>query len=478
MTRPGVNILNRAAPPPRGVPSDTATAFVVGLADHGPTNAPVMVQNLTEFEDAYGPRVAYSLLYDWLETFFREGGTNAWVVRIVGPAATVDTVTLNDVGAAPAIAVDSVGEGATNLTVDVDAGVTPGTYILHILDGGVEVETSPELADNTAAAAWAASTSRYVRIRNLGANIPAPTGAASALAGGTDDRAAITDADRTAALDLFSKQLGRGQVVVVNGTTTTVHLALLAHAAANERFALLDPPDTGSNTTLAASADAIRAGVEDPSYGMLTAPWITIPGLVRGTTRTVPPSALAAGLIARSDAMNGNPNVPAAGSNGEARWAVGLSQVEWTDAVREALNEEGVNVFRTVYGALRLYGFRTAAATDDPYLAASNARLRMAITGDAELIGEDFMFAQIDGRGQKIAEWQGALLGMLQGYWTTGALYGEAPEEAFAADTGPSVNTPATLANNELRAVLSCRMSPFAEMVTIEIVKVPPTEAI
>lgn len=44
--------------------------------------------------------------------------------------------------------------------------------------------------------------------------------------------------------------------------------------------------------------------------------------------------------------------------------------------------------------------------------------------------------------------------------------------EAFIVDVGDSVNTPDTLANLELHADISLRMSPFAELILLSIFKV------
>lgn len=476
MPRPGVDIISRAAPPARGTPSDTGAWFVVGLAERGPVDRAVEIRNMTEFGQYFGARQTYSNLYDALETYFREGGARAFVARVAGPAATKDTVTLNDGTAAPAIAVDSLGGGATELSVDVVAGGAAGSYVLVVKENGVEIERSPDLLDNTAAVSWAAA-SPYVRVRSLGANDPAVI-ANAPLAGGNDDRAAIDDTHRTTALTLFGKTLGPGQVSIPGATTSAVHTALIDHARTNNRFALLDAADTSSNTTLAAAADAVRSASTGESWGALFGPWITVPGIVRGTTRTVPPSALAAGLIARRDSQTGNPNDPAAGAGGEAMFALGLSQNDFADATRTALNEKGVNLFRMVYGSVRLYGYRTLVGYGEPWLGIGEARTRMAITAEGDRAAENFTFAQIDGRGRKVSEFVGALTGILQRFHTIGALYGEDASEAFSVDAGPTVNTPQTLANQELRAVLSVRTSPFAELVTIEIVKVPITESL
>jgi hypothetical protein len=65
---------------------------------------------------------------------------------------------------------------------------------------------------------------------------------------------------------------------------------------------------------------------------------------------------------------------------------------------------------------------------------------------------------------------------MLTGYYESGGLYGDTPEEAFRVDT--SVNTPETIEAGQLRAVISMRVSPMAELVVIEIVKVPVSQEI
>jgi Bacteriophage tail sheath protein len=154
--------------------------------------------------------------------------------------------------------------------------------------------------------------------------------------------------------------------------------------------------------------------------------------------------------------------------------------VAWTDADRQLLNDDNVNVLRQMAGQVTLYGYRTLVNPngDTSWQWLSNQRLRLKITAEAEKVAEGFMFDQIDGKGQKIAEFGGALSAVLLGYYNAGSLYGDTPSEAFSVDVGESVNTPTTLAAGELRAVLSMRMSPLAEVVRVEIVKVPVNQAI
>jgi len=165
---------------------------------------------------------------------------------------------------------------------------------------------------------------------------------------------------------------------------------------------------------------------------------------------------------------------------GVARSAIDLSQDPYSDAAREDLNNNGVNVIVERFGQVTIYGWRTvvAEASDPNWVGLANARLRMAITAEAGAIAENYVFEQIDGQGVTLAAFEGALTGMLLKYWSEGALYGPTPGDAFFVDVGPQVNTPTTIANNELRAMLNVRMAPMAELVTITIVKTPVTQAV
>lgn len=481
MVRPGVNVQSRASRPARGLPTDTGVAFVLGLADEGPASSPVLIQNMSDFVRVFGPRVSYSILYDSMETYFSERGGQAYVMRVVGPAATLATKTLVDRAGAPlsTLRVDALGPGTYGATISVAvvAGNGANQYKIQIWRGGVNVETSPDLNNPTDAVAWGA-LSGYIRITDLASATAAPNNnpailATTPLVGGADDRASITDAIKVALLANFPKGLGPGQVMVPGATTSTVHAGLAAHARATNRQALIDLPDTPTTATLS----ALTAGLNE-EYRASFGPWLTIPGLVPNTIRTVPPSTFVAALMSRVDAAM-TPNDPAAGTNGQAEWVLGVTQ-SWDAATRETLNGQGINIVRQVGPYVRLYGYRTNAdpVANPGWVALNNQRLRMAITARAEALGENYVFDQIDGQQHKFSEFGGALSGMLLGYYNAGALYGATPGDAYIVDTGPQINTPLTVGDQQLRAVITAKMSPMAEMVTIEIVKVPVTASV
>jgi hypothetical protein len=484
MARPGVQVLIKSAPPSRSAPSDTGVAFFAGLAQKGRTDVAVPIHNMDEYQQFFGARVnPYQTLYDACDIAFKTGAAVIYVGRVVGPAAVKDSKTFNDAGAAPSIAVDSIGAGASGYSAQIVAGAVAGTahvVVTNTADGSL-VTQSPDYALPVDFANWS-NQDNYIRIRALGANVPA-VAAATPLLAGNDDNGNVVDATKVAAIPvLFPAALGAGQLAYPGATTVATQVALANHAQNTNRVALLDGPDTSDGPTAIAAATALRngAGLQSlaETYCMMSSPWLVVPGVVGGTTRTVPPSAVIAGLIASSDGSN-NPNVPAAGANGQADIVIRLSQVDWADAVRQTLNDAGISAFKNVYGAYRLYGYRSLAninvAASNAWVEFSAARLRMAITQDLNAIGEDFVFDQVDGQRKKLAEYGGAARGRLLQYWTLGALYGASAAESFSVDVGPTVNTDATVALRELHCKIGLRTSPFAEMAYFDVTKVPTT---
>jgi hypothetical protein len=478
MTAPGVQVLQRTTLPPRSVPADTSTWFVAGVAERGP-QAPVVINSMAAFQSILGQRQATSVLYDAAETFFREGGSRLVVSRVLGAAAAAATKNLLDGSAAIALTVNANSKGAwgNNLKVGVVAGGAGGTFQLQVLYNNVLVEQSGDLVDTAAAVAWGTGSQYVTVVQGVSTNDPAVLAAAS-LTGGSDDTGSIVDATWKAALDAISRDLGPGMVSMPGRTTDQAHLDTLANAAATNRVAVLDAPDTATVATLTSSATAARAG-GNGKYGALFAPWAIVPGIATGTTRTVPYSAVVAGVVGRNEGQF-SANQPAAGEAGVARYAIGLSQNDQTDANRDTLNTGGVNMARILDGAVKTYGWRSLAdpAVEPQWLNFGNARLFTAISADAESVGDQFVFDQIDGQGLTISQYGGELSAMLLVYFNQGALYGATPDEAFAVDVGDQVNTPSTIAAGELHAVLAVKMSPMAEHVIIEVVKVDITQEV
>lgn len=475
MARPGTQVSIRETAPPRSAPTDTSVWFVTGIAEKGPAS-PVFLKSMTDYTQFFGARVATGILYDVLDTYFKEGGSRAYVQRIVGPGAVIAFKNLNDAVAAVSLVVKAENAGAwgNNLRVAVLAPDVAG-FKIQISDGTGILETSGDLATQADAVNWS-YYSNYVNI-TLGASANNPQlAAAAALATGNDDIGAVTETHWKAGLDKFTADLGPGQVSHPGRTTSQGYLDVLAHAAANNRAALLDGADTATAATLNAAAASART---NGRKGALFAPWCVVPGITAGTTRTVPPSAVIAALIARNDLAAGAGS-PAAGERGQTQYVIALSQAAWDDTTRQTLNGNGVDVIIGKYGGFRNYGWRSLAdpVVDPAWVQFSNHRLSMAIIAVLNPVLEHFLFDVVDGQGTVLSQFNGAIKAELMPFWSSGQLYGDNASDSFYVDTGDSVNTPTTIANGEIHAVVSLRMSPFAELVVLELVKRSITQAV
>jgi hypothetical protein len=481
LPRPGDAVQLSNSPFPSTPASLTGPWFVVGLSEKGPLRA-VPIESLAQFVSTFGERVTYGLLYDVLDEYFSEGGSLAYVGRVVGPAAASATAVLKDASTGESLKVTASGPGAWGNEIKVKVTNNTTTFKLEVLLNNVLVEVSPELSSQAAAVSWAVN-SFYIEIA-IGTSTELPKTQEPTLANGKDDRNNIGDTNWKAALQLFGRNLGPGQVSQAGRNTNQAYKDTLEHGLIFNRFALLDPPQSASVATVTSAATALR-GTND-IYGAMFAPWITIPGVLPNTTRTVPPSALVAAKISQSDGEGNSPNKAAANLLGKSIRAIGLEVAQFENAAKEGFDitrdemySKGVNLIIFEEGSYMVYGWR---ALVDPngalqdWLDAGNCRLRMAIVAKGNIIAKKFVLDEIDAAGVTFGEFEGELNAMLTDYWKKGSLYGKTAEEAFQVDTGPSINTPATIRNKEMKAAIALRMSENSEMVVIIISKVPVTQ--
>ena len=501
MQAPGTYVSVQSAAQAPTNNATTGTWFVTGEAEMGPVGVPIPITSMNDYANFLGGRSGYSTFFDSLDTYFREGGRLAYASRVVGPAAASATVTLKDTFATPAntltLTANGPGVWGNSLTVTVAAGTVTNTYTLTIVNPtNGQTWVSPNLTSPADAVTWAqselaafpysfpCSIANDASTTTPPANNPA-TGTFD-FAAGADDLTDITETEWTTALTAFDPSLGAGQVSAPGHTTSAGYLALIAHAGAadsngffiNNRFALLDDADSSSASTVASQVATAQSGT-DPSFGMLLAPWVIVPGLsnagvatVSPSTRTVPPSAFVAGRMAAVDASL-NPGQPAAASFAPAQFAIGVTQT-YSSNDRGMLDGAQVSVIRSINGVVQLYGYKTLALTSQ-FLPANYARMRMYIVGASQTIGASYDFAQIDGKGRAASKFQGDLSGMLQSLWSEGALYGASPADSFTVTVNLS---PTLLAAGVLSAVEAVRLSPFANLVEIGVVAYPITQTL
>lgn len=459
MPLPGSEVTIIDELPARSAALDTGAAFMVALAYRGPVDRAVEVRSIGQLRRVFGDEVAFSSLHTDAENYFTRGGSKLHVARAVGPVPVKSTGNLSDGDAGNALTVTATEPGAWGDDIDVVFTYAGGNVTAVVKYDGVEVENSGIQTGKAGIVAWSL-TSNYIRITDGGGSDP--TSATVALAGGDDDRSDITTTEWGEALDLFGAELGPGQVMAPGVNTSGVHELLLSHAKDRNRFALCDGSSDESATSALATADRATG---DGRYGT-----IVDPALIDGVN-TNAASPYVAGRLAYTDRTAG-PGQYAAGSIYGELGAVPAS-VDYTDDQRLDLNAAGVQVIRNMNNGARIYGFRTLAEEDSPYTEAAHARVIMSLRAELEAVIEEYVLRKIDGRGLLLEQLKGDLTAICLRYYNPprNDLYGETPQDAFRVDTGSAINTPETLAANELHAAVAVRVSPGAERVYLTLTK-------
>jgi hypothetical protein len=477
--RPGVNIRQREAAPPLQLPTDVSI-FMVGVTEKGPLE-PIVATTPTEWTRKCGTRTtSAATMADSAEFLFKANAKRIITSRVVGPGAVVASVAVLDSGAATVFTVKALGPGAygndLNLVVRTntqDATIPVGSFVLRVqTDGAVILEESPVLADKQAAVFWIDTVSQYLDYTD-GASANDPAAGTLALVGGNDDVAGITDTQWQDAIDRFSGDLGTGILITPGRTTTTSYNQVGTKTENGNLVGFIDMPDTPTTATVTAAAASRRGRFLGAFW-----PWVRVAGVTAGSYRVIPPSVAAAGKAAANDALGVSPNRPAAGELGILDFALGVTQTV-TDAQHEILNNAGVNVIRRRFNQTRIMGWRTTSSesADPKWVNLGNARLNRYISNASWLVGERFLFREIDGLGRVVAEWGAALAGeVMMPLFLARSLYGETPEDSFRVDL--SENTDTTAQNRQLLADIIYVDSQFGEEITVSISKNLITEGV
>lgn len=185
-----------------------------------------------------------------------------------------------------------------------------------------------------------------------------------------------------------------------------------------------------------------RAGF-DSSWAAAYHPWVRVPpedGRPGGPAIEVPPSAVAAGIVAARELRLGLPWGPA---NEIAVGVVAAVQTV-TDAEHAELHPLGINVFRAERDGFRLTAARTLSR--DPALRQLTVRRLMTmLTLSLEREAQWVVFEPLS--AGLVARLRLMLLAFLDGWYRAGAFTGDSPEQAFVVR---AVAEPADVARGRL----------------------------
>lgn len=478
---------------------ESSQLFVVGLSDRGPSNEAVLIQSIAEFENIFGGYIATSYLHPTVETFFEEGGTQAYVCRVVGTDATIGTLALVDSDSDPVLTIDANGPGAWS--GDISVAVTNPSVSTFT----VEIKYLGETVYNTGVVSSAAQAagrinlsvmaSRYVNASAVpGATTIPEVLAATSLSDGDDDFITIDDAKFIAGLDAFNDSLGAGAVAIPDVETTTrltvggpvtdfdgtlkasqeASIALVSHANANNRIAILHCGVADTSAFAIAKADTMKSGT-DGEQAAIYYPWVTVPTTTPGVTRLIPPD----GYVAAKRALahnQGGAHIPAAGLISSSRFVAGTA-VDINKTAGDALDVENVNAIRIIQNSVRIYGARSLSVDTENFRYITTQEIINNIVVEAQRSLEDLVFGVIDGRDTIFSAITSRLIAILAPLRDQGALFqafdvnGKKVDNGYTVRCDSSLNPVSQLAGGTVKAKVGVRTSSVGDKIEVEIIK-------
>jgi phage tail sheath protein FI len=372
----------------------TSIGLFIGWASKGATDRAVRITNFSDYEREFGGLDTRSLLGYSVRHFFDNGGTDAYIIRIVN--TTTDLVA--DPPVMPAVAASaeivaselvvlasSPGEWANTLSIltthRVDA--TDRFRIDVVNADGVVLESFANLSMNADDLRFPPNVINE-RARLISVTVTAPVAPAlpvtpsdgsiqlnTTTAG--DDGTVLTpnSVDFNDAVlanfgdESITNQIDVFNIVCVPGETDATTLGLLqGHCRERRAFLITDSPEDETFTNMRTSGTSGLTGV-NATNAALFYPWVLQSDpLQDGAIRAFPSCGFVAGIFARTDATRGVWKAPA-GSDASINGAAGLVN-KMSDAENGQLNSLGINCLRSlpVYGNV-VWGARTLHGHND-----------------------------------------------------------------------------------------------------------------
>jgi phage tail sheath protein FI len=243
--------------------------------------------------------------------------------------------------------------------------------------------------------------------------------------------------------DVLAKFAAIDEIAIVaapGALVAAVQTAIVNHCEdenLQDRFAILDGQDTTTITAadIKGALDGTAAGTSD--YAAIYFPFVQVYDPDSDANIFIPPSGLMAGIYARVDADRGVHKAPA---NEVVRGSLGL-KYQTSKFEQGEINLQGINVIRSLNGAIRVWGARTLGSADSTKIPYINVRRLLNFL--RESIDEGTQFAVFEPNSNPL--WQKiirSVTAFLTRVWRDGALFGVVPEQAFYVRCDESTNPP------------------------------------
>jgi len=480
--RPGVYVQETLNPiaPVVGPNSDSVGAFI-GTNDRGPTT-PTLVTSWSDYVNKFGSwnTAASNDLALGVYMFFTNGGSRAYVKRVLGTGAVTAVRTLVDRAGTPlnTLRINAKNEGAwgNNLNITITDSSSTGRFDLSVYYGG---STDAFLVERFTDLSMVSTDNRYApSVINSSLYVTA-TDLLSATAGANKNPALITNQPLTtganggsvstitnySSFDVIKQSL----VLNVPGYTdaTTVNAALSYADGRDDVFVVIDGADdtVANQITLANSYTSSSYGAVYYPRLAIADPTATV-GSPAGLIKVVGAGAAVVGLMAATDASRGVFKAPA---GLQARLAGAVNVPSLTNAELDSLNSNAaaVNAIKFISGSgIVVMGSRTLkAGYVDKYVPVRRTLiyLRKSLTDLTEFAifepNDPTLWRRVDA----------SVSGFLTNFWSQGGLRGATPSEAFFVKVDASNNPQSSIDNGELHIEVGVALQRPAEFIIIKI---------
>ncbi len=457
----------------------TSTLFIAGVTEKGPEGDAKLITSVADYNAIYGGYTSAGYVHESVQMFFEEGGSRAYVSRVIPSDAVSASCTVVDASAGTVVTLIASGEGtwphSGALTVGVIQPTAGSTFRLRVFSDGDLVYTTPicttktELVDEinnstvaglyVTAVAGASSLIPQVTVSNLN------------FSGGSNGTT-VTDADVETALEAFIPTLGPGAIAAPGFYTQTVYEAMIDHAKANNRIALLgfDKDDTVNDVLSVTSTYEDREGAESAAWFY---PWVKIP---RGNlTISVPCEGYVAAKRAAVHNKLGSWHAYA-GLKSEARFVSGV-QTTISSTQADALDLVYINPIRIISGSVRIYGARSASTDTLNFRYINSREVLNDIIDKAQTGLEALVFSVIDGRRSLFGEVAAVLINVLDPISKAGGLFelydtnGKLLDPGYIIQVNDAINPISQLATGVVKAKVGARVSSIGDTIEVEITK-------
>lgn len=473
----------------------TSSAAMVGVAEKGPVNKPVLVTSWEQFINRFGSYINEGYLAYAARAFFDNGGTVLYVNRIAHCTDPTDRDTITAVKASavmpnreatPAdtlrVLAENEGVWGDQLSVSIEDGsLDPANqFNLVVSFKGDVVEVFKDLSmDETLAnhvELMINDRSDFITVEDLAAASGVATDRPALgdypLAGGGNGLIDLADADyigdpsQHTGIYAFDEIDALNLLMVPGVTTVPVINAGIAYAEG--RKDLLFIGDSPIHLEPLEAVD-FRKGqgmyshsAFNSSYAALYYPWLEISDPVTSRNKLAPPCGAVAGCMARSDQKTNVWNAPAGIDRGRIFNALSVAY-KTSRGERDVLYPEGINVIAVFPDTgINIWGQKTLQSQPSAVDRINVRRLMMFME---EAISESSRFVVFEPNHPQTWRALGRLINpFLQDIKDKGGVYD------FAFQCDEETNTPVVIDRNEMVARVFVKPTKTAEFVELNFI--------